>query len=295
VTDIVNVIYSWLDADPDGNDITLSAMQAYAADFDDDGGIGVNDVQQMILYTVRCLPLPSFYYDGALQTPDGWENPCYQTATVASTAPAMLDLQVVDGQLEVVLSSPVPVAAVQFELNTTDVNLLGMTKTDALNNMDVFNTNSSLMAVSFTGESFTSTGAIARVAFDTDVDGEISLDNVVVLGADGNPIDVSFVNGSVTVKGLPKVFLAAQNFPNPFNPTTTIQYQLPRAEQVTIRVFNAAGQLVRTLVDAPLEAGYHNVVWDARNDVDAEVSSGVYFYQVTAGEFNSTKRMMLLK
>jgi hypothetical protein len=87
----------------------------------------------------------------------------------------------------------------------------------------------------------------------------------------------------------------SQNTPNPFNPTTTIRFSLPASQQVGLAVYNARGALVRTLVDGVKERGDHNVTWDGRDMAGNPVSSGVYFYRLTAGKFSESKKMVLLK
>ncbi|MEJ2721741.1 MAG: T9SS type A sorting domain-containing protein [bacterium] len=89
-----------------------------------------------------------------------------------------------------------------------------------------------------------------------------------------------------------------QNYPNPFNPTTTIRYSIKERGRVSLRIYNAAGQLVRTLVDeiqSPREAGY-SVLWNGRNDAGMPVASGVYMYKLTAERgFQDVKKLVLLK
>jgi hypothetical protein len=87
-----------------------------------------------------------------------------------------------------------------------------------------------------------------------------------------------------------------QNYPNPFNPTTTIKYQIKETGYVSLRVYNVAGQLVRTLVDEQVKAGVvNNVQWHGLNDAGQQVSSGVYFYKLVTTNFTQTKKMVLLK
>ena len=87
----------------------------------------------------------------------------------------------------------------------------------------------------------------------------------------------------------------AQNAPNPFNPTTTIRFSLPASQEVGLAIFAADGKLVRTLVDGVKERGTHNATWDGRDTSGNPVSSGVYFYRLTAGKFSESKKMVLLK
>ena len=88
----------------------------------------------------------------------------------------------------------------------------------------------------------------------------------------------------------PRMFELAQNFPNPFNPSTTIRYALPHRSHMTLTVFNTLGQWVATLVDGTVEAGYHEVAFDA-----AGLASGVYFYRLQAPGYVQTHKLLLLR
>ena len=96
----------------------------------------------------------------------------------------------------------------------------------------------------------------------------------------------------------------ADNFPNPFNPATTIQYALPHAADVELTVYNVVGQPVRTLVAEHQSAGRYAVEWDATDDSGHRLSSGMYFYRLQAStraqpgtgkDFREVKKMLLLK
>ena len=87
----------------------------------------------------------------------------------------------------------------------------------------------------------------------------------------------------------------SQNYPNPFNPQTTIAFSVKERGLVNLKVYNVAGQLVRTLANEEFAAGGHTKVWDGRNDAGQAVSSGVYFYKLVANNFTQTKKMVLLK
>jgi hypothetical protein len=87
----------------------------------------------------------------------------------------------------------------------------------------------------------------------------------------------------------------SQNVPNPFNPTTTIRFSLPASERVGLAVYAANGSLVRMLVDEVKAAGAHDVTWDGRDMSGNSVSSGLYFYRLTAGKFSESRKMLLLK
>jgi hypothetical protein len=100
-----------------------------------------------------------------------------------------------------------------------------------------------------------------------------------------------------TVPPRPTTFRDAlvQNFPNPFNPTTTIAFSLAENSHVVLTIYDVRGAIVRKLINEPRVAGDYRVVWDAKNDAGGSVSSGVYFYRLNAGRFASTKKMVLLK
>ena len=93
----------------------------------------------------------------------------------------------------------------------------------------------------------------------------------------------------------PTEFALNQNYPNPFNPSTQIQYALPTDANVSITIYDVMGREVRSLVNKTVSAGYHSTLWNATNDLGSPVAAGVYIYAIQAGEFRSTKKMILLK
>jgi len=94
---------------------------------------------------------------------------------------------------------------------------------------------------------------------------------------------------------IPRTFRVEQNFPNPFNPSTTIKYSLPENSFVTVKIFDMLGKEVRTLVNQDQNAGHHTVIWNADTNYGAKVASGIYIYKVEAGKFNHIRKMILLK
>jgi len=89
---------------------------------------------------------------------------------------------------------------------------------------------------------------------------------------------------------LPVDFKLEQNYPNPFNPTTTIEFSIPKEGKYLLRVYNILGQVVKTLVDKNIEAGYHKLIFDA-----GELSSGVYFYSLIGTDVNLVKKMIVMR
>jgi beta-mannanase len=89
---------------------------------------------------------------------------------------------------------------------------------------------------------------------------------------------------------IPGEFHLSQNYPNPFNPSTIVQYTVPQSSRIIVKIYNALGQDVITLLDEYKEAGVYNLRWNA-----AGLSSGVYFCRLTAGVFASTRKMTFMK
>ena len=100
---------------------------------------------------------------------------------------------------------------------------------------------------------------------------------------------------SGVIDNLPTEYALSQNYPNPFNPSTEISFALPENAFVELSVFNILGQRVNTLVGGEMPAGNHQVSWDGTDSDGGSVASGIYFYRISAGDFSSSKKMLLLK
>ena len=104
------------------------------------------------------------------------------------------------------------------------------------------------------------------------------------------------VGGVLDIQTTPTEFALLQNFPNPFNPETTIGYELAESADVTLQIYNVVGQVVRTLMASESQSvGRYQVRWDGMDDRGMPVSSGIYFYQLSAGKFQDVRKLMLLK
>ncbi len=133
---------------------------------------------------------------------------------------------------------------------------------------------------------------IARLTVSTNLDkpeffviGRYSTDGNVIGKSSDATKEISVMDN-----GIVKTYGLDQNYPNPFNPTTVINYQIPKDGFVSVKVFDALGREIKTLVSGYKTQGKYSISFDASN-----LSSGVYFYQITAGDFTSIKKMMLLK
>jgi C1A family cysteine protease len=134
--------------------------------------------------------------------------------------------------------------------------------------------------------------------------GECDICRIRVIARDGAGLaafddsDGDFAKGTTTDgPDSPKAgdYYLLQNVPNPFNPATTVRFGLPVPSDVSIRIFDTAGRLVRVLEDRVLPAGHHETVWDGRDRAGRPVASGVYFCRLATGSFSDEKKMVLLR
>ena len=113
------------------------------------------------------------------------------------------------------------------------------------------------------------------------------------MGAFGIGCDAIILN--ISDELVPFTYTLHQNYPNPFNPVTTLRYDLPENAMINITIYDMLGREVKTLMDQTQDAGYRSLIWDATNDYGKPVSAGIYLYQIQAGEYMQTKKMVLLK
>ena len=124
-------------------------------------------------------------------------------------------------------------------------------------------------------------------------------DGIDTVEADNAPFSITIDGAnalSAYLEGLlPDEFALHQNYPNPFNPVTTLRYDLPENAMINITIYDMLGRQVKTLINQTQDAGYRSVIWDSTNDYGKPVSAGIYLYQIQAGEYMQTKKMVLLK
>ena len=157
-----------------------------------------------------------------------------------------------------------------------------------------------IVLYSLTGDAIpVGSGPVLRLAFDARgaEPAHLGVDEVVLADEMGRSVPVRITDvESEAVHAVPAAYELRQNFPNPFNASTTIAFHLSEEAQVRLSVYNPDGQRVRCLVDEVRHAGRYSVVWDGKDEAGHAVASGVYFYRLrTAGDLVRTKRMVLLK
>jgi len=121
-------------------------------------------------------------------------------------------------------------------------------------------------------------------------------EDVVIIPCETTDIDFEMIQ--LVGEGedpLPLVTALSSNYPNPFNPETTIKFSLSEEQEIIINVYNIAGQKVKQLISQQLSEGQHSIIWNGTDSNSKSVSSGVYFYKLKTGNFEQTKKMILMK
>jgi hypothetical protein len=128
------------------------------------------------------------------------------------------------------------------------------------------------------------------------------LSNVLRIDGQAELVDAQVANyrGSmmthrINTTALPESFSLSQNYPNPFNPETVIEFALPQTAEMTLEVYNVAGQKVTTVISGALTAGYHRITFDGRDDYGNQLASGVYLYRLSTNGYSETRKMILVK
>ncbi len=221
---------------------------------------------------------------------------------------ATLSLTVNNGtMLNLALSSNVPVRGLQFTVESTASSI-------QLGSPSILGANGELLLAGNTNASNQVTYVIARIDGQAlDLRGEvlatipftvkgqsremaeISLNNSRLAGFNGVSIPVTERSTVIDFDVMPSSYALHQNYPNPFNPETDIKFDLPDAGLVQLVIYNITGQKIRTLVSDNLEAGFHQIRWNGTNEYNEPVATGMYFYQLTAGNYHATKKMVILK
>jgi len=141
-------------------------------------------------------------------------------------------------------------------------------------------------------------GSLLRIKFQKkrqEVDiSSANIEKAILVDVSAQKFEVEILPNKAT-KSIPHTFSLAQNYPNPFNARTVINYSLPKDSEVRIDIYNILGQRVKTVVDEYQPAGYKTVVWDGTNQKGSAVGSGIYLYRIQAGDFTSSRKMLLLK
>jgi hypothetical protein len=246
-------------------------------------------------------------------------QPVYQKVAVetpATNLDAVVEIvnaptQIIAGQtyqVQVVIRGAADVRAYHVDLgfNAADLTVNGVVKGGFITEMSytfpIFSDTSAGLVNSVYGPySYKGDGVLAEVYFTANRTGAFSADMLPILKAQLVNSEIMSVDlapdapTGVEVVDAPAEFVLSQNFPNPFNPTTMINFTIPASGNVDVKVYDILGRQVRTLVSGVYQPGNYSVMWDARDESGNMVSNGVYFYTIRAKNFSSTRKMMFMK
>ena len=136
---------------------------------------------------------------------------------------------------------------------------------------------------------------VADVPFSLVNVGDITVENVIVADENDEAMQKVEIEIKYESPSVPLDYMLSQNFPNPFNPTTMVQFSVPKDQFVTISVFDMLGQEVTSLYSGNAKAGIYTLNWNGLDHSGKQVSSGSYIYRMTAGDFVQSKKMMFIK
>jgi len=189
-------------------------------------------------------------------------------------------------------------AIFKVNLSTGDTTIIGHTGLGKQTNDIAFDENLHLFGVIGTSTQLNDFVSIDPATGAGMIIGSVGMKHILGLAY----IDhiISGVNDDQDAEPLPLEYALKQNYPNPFNPSTTINFSLPAESDVKLVIYNMLGQEVSTLVNEQVSAGNHSVIWNTRNSGGAQLTSGIYFYKLTAsgingGKFQDVKKMILIK
>jgi hypothetical protein len=185
-------------------------------------------------------------------------------------------------ELDAWAAAPRPIEIQVVDTQKPDINILaaGATALDVRKKHLTFN---------FTVEQNNILKAELRFLLGSD-DSDVYIDNIRFFQE-----GVTFSNDKSGIESGAAAFELFENYPNPFNMSTTIRYRLDQQSAVHLAIFNLTGRMLRTLVDGEKAAGTHNITWDGKNDFGVSAPSGVYFYRLKGQGFSEKRKMLLVR
>jgi hypothetical protein len=213
---------------------------------------------------------------------------------------ATVKLYITEEGIAVRLNSEVGIRGAQLEFGSVGDNTSNMIIDSKLGG-GFYNQISELLRVLLydpAGNAFVTSGEsyVANMPFTLENPQEITIDKVILVDVMNNKVGI--VNVEIFYNNAPEIpvdYSLSQNFPNPFNPSTTVNFSVPTAGLVTLKVYDMIGQEVATLFSGSAERGTYTLVWNGKDNSGNFVSSGSYIYRMTAGDFTQSKKMLFLK
>ncbi|HTY59345.1 MAG TPA: choice-of-anchor D domain-containing protein [Bacteroidota bacterium] len=278
---------------------TLTGSQFSSADIypypNGDGAVNVQD-----LSLLQNVILTGMYPDGQrIQKTVVAPVLASNLKKVGQTMDARVTAYVTPMGIAIHLQNNVPVKGLQVSLGNIHAMPAGVKATTSMGNVFYGVDNEGLNVLLFsTNGDVVAPGerTVAVLPFSLVNASGVTLTSVVLAGADNRVVtNAETVLSHEQPEELPSKYALQQNYPNPFNPSTEIRFSVPQTSAVKLVIYNALGQEVRTLVAGEVEQGTQVVRWDGRDNRGNTLSSGMYIYRMTAGNFSQSHKMMLLK
>ncbi len=299
--------------------ITMTGSDSAAADINGDGFIDIRDVilaRDHLLRGIWTQRVSDSLF-ALVRPPSGQQSARFSGATssmLADTGSQQIfalgtDIEVTENGMRLNLTNNQPVKGLEYIIRMKNPPMIQ--KPDVIYDRSkmmtvlVFRTDTTLRIVAYnlnnapiqSGE-----GSIFRLPIPSSRIGDIDTSNsilIVSLGAQNRAVEMPFINLKKSLGVYPLTYKLEQNYPNPFNNSTIIYYEVPdvagRLAHVTLQVFNILGEKVKTLVKDDMQPGRYFIVWDGSNDNGQKVSSGTYIYRLVWKDYQSAKKMLLIK
>ena len=300
-------------------DINYIYNVAYLSDFDQDGQIDITDVNNFSTawnekdYSKELAPVTGSapYFtpapDGVFDVRDGmafvrmwqWSNSSSNRMLArrgSFNSGASLDVDVENDHL--LITPPKSVRAVELIANYAPYDIAltmsdeNVVSSDAISLVSSDTLSGSLLIHTARYDQTADPIRIDVKHLQKEMDVPVTL-SYRYLGVDGEEIAAG--SETIEIVPVPTDFALHNNYPNPFNPTTSIDFDLPEDGNVVLMIYDVMGREVATLQNSEMKAGYHSVRWDARNQMGRKVAAGVYFYQIKTARYLKTRKMVLLK
>ena len=186
----------------------------------------------------------------------------------------------------------------KLDLVTPDTTIIGKTGLNVVTNNIAFDGGGILYGVTGSSSQLNNLIRINTTNAVGTIVGSIGFKHIT--GIDLTSGSITTVKDDRTILAVPNEFALKQNYPNPFNPSTTIEFALPVQSRIKIKIYNLLGQVINVIYDGMKDAGYHKLNWNSDDVSGNSVSSGIYFYELSATgfngkEFNQMKKMILIK
>jgi len=274
--------------------VGTTVLTASAGDANGDLSVDVLDVVAIVHYILAENPQP-FVFDAADMNGDGTINILDLIGVINRILGKGTNFQRPQSTPQIVIRSNQLELARGENIAGLEIHLRTSTKmsavTSALSGFEVSSADrhgrETVLVYSLKGRTLRAPVKILQFAPGTTVD------TVLACDTQGRALPVELIDG--TVAAVPQKFVLEANYPNPFNPSTTIRFGLPKAAHVTVEIYNLLGQRVRKIDLGKMVPGYHQIVWDGRTEKGNLCSSGVYLFRLKAGNYSAARKMMLLR